>query len=168
MTIREPGYGLPSLGEVVDLLTTLNDLIRVINIAHAVREASRAPRFGPTERVVGTPPAPGEGVNSLAEERVKLRQIKAMVRDEASHENSAILDRISMNSPLSLEVLLPGAGGTAVAGMVVYIFKNPDKIGEWFPKLQAAWYNGQVEAEKARQKVEKLRKARTEMRELQS
>ncbi|GII81999.1 hypothetical protein Sru01_69810 [Sphaerisporangium rufum] len=50
----------------------------------------------------------------------------------------------------------------------MYVFKNPDKVGEWWPKLQLSWYNGRTEAEKARKAYEKLRNARTKVRELQS
>ncbi|MEU6410710.1 hypothetical protein [Microbispora sp. NPDC046933] len=83
-------------------------------------------------------------------------------------EQSVRVERISMNSPLTLELLTTGVGGAGAVSAVVYLFKNPDKIGEWFPKLQTSWYNGRAEAEKARKAYEKLRKARTEMRELQS
>ncbi|MGW4412724.1 hypothetical protein ACWEJ6_52680 [Nonomuraea sp. NPDC004702] len=51
--------------------------------------------------------------------------------------------------------------------LVVFLFRNPDKVGSWFPKLQASWYSGRAEAEKARKAYEKLREARTEMGELQ-
>lgn len=50
--------------------------------------------------------------------------------------------------------------------MLVFLFRNPDKIGSWIPKVQAAWYRGRAEVETARKAYEKRRKARTDTREL--
>ncbi|WP_371784706.1 hypothetical protein [Streptosporangium subroseum] len=74
---------------------------------------------------------------------------------------------ISMNSPLTLELIVNGVSGAGVVTAVVYLFKNPDKIGEWFPKLQTSWYNGRAEAEKARTAYQELHEARTQIRELE-
>lgn len=100
--------------------------------------------------------------------------VQAVVRGELERQRSrpyghdrVHVRRISMNSPLVMDLIVTGTGTAGVASAVVYLFKNPDKLGEWFPKLQAAWYNGRVEAEKARKAYEKLKKARTKVRELQ-
>ncbi|MFI6482694.1 hypothetical protein ACIBH1_32510 [Nonomuraea sp. NPDC050663] len=75
--------------------------------------------------------------------------------------------RIAMNSPLVVDLLIAGISSAGVATAAAYIFKNPDKIGSWFPSLQTAWYNGRVEAEKAKQAYEELLRARAELRELE-
>ncbi|MFI6457199.1 hypothetical protein ACIBF6_37285 [Streptosporangium amethystogenes] len=72
-----------------------------------------------------------------------------------------------MSAQLIVNLLLTSAGGAGSVSLLVYLFKNPDKIGEWFPKIRASWYNGQAEAEKARKAYEKIRKARTQRRELE-
>ncbi|MBB4702957.1 hypothetical protein [Sphaerisporangium siamense] len=95
-----------------------------------------------------------------------IRSARDFFEDEQSYEFVTV-NRISMNSPLWMDLTVGGFTGGSVVSTVVFLFKNPDKIGAWFPKLRASWYNGQAEAEKARQKVEKLRKARTEIRELE-
>ncbi|MCP2350475.1 hypothetical protein [Nonomuraea roseoviolacea] len=75
--------------------------------------------------------------------------------------------RISMNSPLTMELLVGGASSLGVTSAVVYLFKNPSKLGEWWPKLQASWYDARAEAEKAKQAYEALVSARTEIEELE-
>lgn len=72
-----------------------------------------------------------------------------------------------MNSPLYVELAATGGLGAGVLSALVFLFKNPDKLGAWIPKIQLSWYNGRAEVEKARKAYEKLRKARTQMRELQ-
>lgn len=77
------------------------------------------------------------------------------------------VSKISMNSPLYVELAATGGLGAGVLSALVFLFKNPDKLGAWIPKIQLSWYNGRAEVEKARKAYEKLRKARTQMRELQ-
>ncbi|GGT17410.1 hypothetical protein GCM10010176_072570 [Nonomuraea spiralis] len=47
-----------------------------------------------------------------------------------------------MNSPLTLELIIQGTGGAGLVSGLAYLFKNPDKVGGWFGRLQAAWYDG--------------------------
>ncbi|MEV4015268.1 hypothetical protein AB0J35_32675 [Nonomuraea angiospora] len=41
------------------------------------------------------------------------------------------VSRVSMASPLTPELIMTGLSSTGAAFAVVYLFKNPDKIGEW-------------------------------------
>lgn len=77
------------------------------------------------------------------------------------------VSKISMNSPLYVELAAAGGLGAGVLSTLAFLFKNPDKLGAWIPTIQLTWYNGRAEVEKARKAYEKLRKARTQMRELQ-
>ncbi|MFI6457200.1 hypothetical protein ACIBF6_37290 [Streptosporangium amethystogenes] len=72
-----------------------------------------------------------------------------------------------MSAPLAVDLLLTGTGGAGVVSLVVFLFRHPDKIGGWFPKLQTSWYNGRLQAEKARRAYKDLRDAQAEMRELE-
>ncbi|MGW2143501.1 hypothetical protein ACWCOT_04260 [Nonomuraea bangladeshensis] len=97
---------------------------------------------------------------------------------EAAAEAAAILllgrssslhtRRISMNSPLTIEAIATGVFGAGGLSAIVYLFKNPDKIGEWWPRLQTSWYNGRAEAEKTKKSYQELRLEQAEMRELES
>lgn len=94
-----------------------------------------------------------------------MREFVSRLRDE-THDH-VLVDRISMNSPLTLDLLLTSASGGGVATALVYLFKNPDKLGQWWPKVQTSWYSGRREAEKARRSFERLREAKPEVRELE-
>ncbi|MBB6545859.1 hypothetical protein [Nonomuraea rubra] len=145
----------PAYGYALDLLSTLNEVIRAVRIAQQIKE-----RVGALEEL------PVE-VDTFSREVIELLEL--MVYRESVgvvSRGNVHLRSISMNSPLTLELVTTGAGGAGVISAVVYLFRNPDKIGSWFPRLQASWYNGRAEAEKARRAYEKLRKARTRMREL--
>ncbi|GAA1024663.1 hypothetical protein Aple_103580 [Acrocarpospora pleiomorpha] len=84
-----------------------------------------------------------------------------------SIETGIVVSRISMNSPLTVELATTALTSAGLVSAVVYLFKNPDKLGGWFPKLQTSWYDGLAEREKAKAALEELRKAKTEMRELE-
>lgn len=105
---------------------------------------------------------------------VYARMSQELLMHQASPRSVAVIflntriGRISMNSPLTVELLVSGLGSAGVVSAVVYLFKNPTKIGEWFPKVQASWYNGRAEAERARNAYETLRKARTKIHKLES
>ncbi|MET8144353.1 hypothetical protein ABZU32_28940 [Sphaerisporangium sp. NPDC005288] len=75
--------------------------------------------------------------------------------------------RMSLNSPLMVDVALGGISSAGALSAVVYLFKNPDKLGQWWPKVQTSWYRGREEAEKAKQSYETLLRYRTEMQELE-
>jgi hypothetical protein len=52
---------------------------------------------------------------------------------------------ISMGSPLVTQ-LLTGSGGVLSLGMVGYILKNPDKLGEFLPAVSKGWHKAKREA----------------------
>ncbi|MER5646708.1 hypothetical protein [Streptosporangium sp. NPDC002524] len=139
----------PTLGEVDELIQALMEAID--RIGRAVQLKS----FRDT--------LPDALTRSLLETALRtfLRAVGTFVGP------SVQVHRISMNSPLTLELILGGAGGAGTVSALVYLFKHPDKLGEWFPKVQTSWYNGRAEAEKARKAYEKLHRARTEVRQIE-
>ncbi|MFI7693529.1 hypothetical protein ACIBQ6_31000 [Nonomuraea sp. NPDC049655] len=145
----------PAYGHALDLLNALNEVIKAVRIAQQIKD-----RVGALEEL------PVE-VDTFSAEVIELLELLVYRESVGVVSRGGVhLRSVSMNSPLTLELVTTGAGGASVISAVVYLFRNPDKIGSWFPKLQASWYNGRVEAEKARTAYEKLRKARTQMREL--
>ncbi|GAA4210575.1 hypothetical protein GCM10022252_78580 [Streptosporangium oxazolinicum] len=103
-------------------------------------------------------------------ERIRLILLEDRVGPLLRHkisEDGLEVRHISMNSPLTLELVIGGLTSASLISAVVYLFKNPDKLGEWWPKLQTSWYNGRAEAERARKAYDKLRRARTQVRELE-
>jgi len=54
--------------------------------------------------------------------------------------------RLSKGSPLVVDLI--GQGGVAAA--VVYLFKNPEKIGSFFPLILKGWRNGSMAARQAK------------------
>ncbi|MEO3860134.1 hypothetical protein [Acrocarpospora sp. B8E8] len=126
------------LENVARVVMAVYDFVDAVRRAHLVRAASPDLVSGDVEIEL-------------------MRQPKSSARD-------LTVVRISMESPLTLELLVTGAG---VASTAVYLFRNPDKIGEWIPKLQAGWYRGRVEAERAKRAYIRLRGSRTTMRELE-
>ncbi len=145
--------GVPTFTEVRDLLEELESFVRQVYVAHEVKR-------------LWSGPDPIDGQHRIASVLAIMTELMPTIH--AQSEQHLKLARISMNSPLTTELLVTGVSGTGVVSTVVYLFKNPDKIGSWFPKLQTSWYNGRAEAEKAKKSYEKLRAARTKMRELQS
>ena len=57
--------------------------------------------------------------------------------------------RISMASPLVTQ-LLAGSGGIVSLGMVGFILKNPDKLGEFLPRISESWYETKIRAVEAK------------------
>ncbi|MEV7970950.1 hypothetical protein AB0O34_33900 [Sphaerisporangium sp. NPDC088356] len=154
---------LPTLDEVLDLMKAVEDFVDAVAIGLAARETESQLGF-----ILGAVSAWVAQVQEAA--RVLLGSfLDGLVRARRGEATSTtiVVSRISMNSPLTMELLVGATSSAGVASAVVYLFKNPDKIGSWFPRLQASWYNGRAEAEKARRAYEKLRAARTKMRELQ-
>ncbi|MGW4799979.1 hypothetical protein ACWEPC_46950 [Nonomuraea sp. NPDC004297] len=144
--LAEPSYDLgaqnllPDLRDLMDLTASIVTLLGMLNAVPVDVERDE----GESKLL----PSPSSlGARDRLARRVKVR-------------------RISMNSPLTLELIIQGAGGASLISGLVYLFKNPDKVGGWFGRLQAAWYDGRTEAEKARRAYEKLRRARTTVREL--
>ncbi|MFF4414537.1 hypothetical protein ACFYY8_18585 [Streptosporangium sp. NPDC001559] len=135
-------------------MATLSAFVDAVDIALRIK------RSGLDEPWVG---------NDVVEDHLRRGWVEARLEELLSDINPrrVRLARVSMNSPLLLELFVTGASGVGISSAVVYLFKNPEKIGAWFPKLRTSWYNGQAEAEKARKAYEKLRKARTKVRELE-
>ncbi|GAB1818242.1 hypothetical protein HerbRD11066_14060 [Herbidospora sp. RD11066] len=105
----------------------------------------------------------------------RLKRIEASVIDTSetyrrkyfASFRRPVVSRVSVNSPLTVELLITGVLGTGGVSTLVYLFKNPEKLGEWWPKLQTSWYDGRSEAEKARRAYKALRAGKADMRELE-
>ncbi|WP_146178597.1 hypothetical protein [Nonomuraea fuscirosea] len=108
----------PAFGHALDLLSTLNEVIRAVRIAQQIKE-----RVGALEEL------PAE-VDTFSREVIELLEL--MVYRESVgvvSRGNVHLRSISMNSPLTLELVTTGAGSAGVISAVVYLFRNPDKIG---------------------------------------
>ncbi|MFD9948950.1 hypothetical protein ACFWYW_52520 [Nonomuraea sp. NPDC059023] len=128
----------PPIQMVASFLQSLNKFIDAVDVALFIRGHVRTDRFSDAPRY-----------------EVALDQVGEAV---AARSTSAVrIARMSMGSPLVAEVIINGLTGTAAAGAVAYLFKNPDQIGGWFPRLQTAWYNGLAEREKAKREYRELR-----------
>ncbi|WP_218038954.1 hypothetical protein, partial [Acrocarpospora pleiomorpha] len=140
----------PRLHQVSALLRALNTFVEAVDDASTVKAGgdSDAPFWGATQR------------------RLRMRARERLVPN-GSIETGIVVSRISMNSPLTVELATTALTSAGLVSAVVYLFKNPDKLGGWFPKLQTSWYDGLAEREKAKAALEELRKAKTEMRELE-
>jgi hypothetical protein len=151
-------------------MAVVHDFIEGVYAATLINEAGAAVRRGSTLRPQSFDRSFFDWIFRVAA-TLALRVVSGRRRrpDPAFVEVSGVtrVVRLSMASPLTMELVLAGLSSAGGVSAVVYLFKNPDKIGSWFPKLQASWYNGRVEAEKAKQAYEVLREARTEIRELE-
>lgn len=63
--------------------------------------------------------------------------------------------RLQMASPLVTE-LIAGSHGIVSLGLLGYLLKHPERIGEFLPGVQRGWYNSRVSAEEARSNLERL------------
>lgn len=152
----------PPMLRVLDVVTIVHTVVDTVRVAAFIKRILEPPRSRYTDSrspYSGIYPAPGR-----REERMLVRRQEQEVRNR--DPDDVLLRRISMNSPITLELITTGIGGVSAASAVVYLFKNPDKIGGWFPKLQTSWWKGRLEAEKARKALNELREAGTTMREL--
>ncbi|MBF8191382.1 hypothetical protein ITP53_37920 [Nonomuraea sp. K274] len=157
--------GGPSLVEVLDLVSALSTLLDVVNVGWKIYETIVEARSSPGQRTI--PHRAAEDLYILIADKEDLRQsVEGVVQRRDLDLASIRLRHVSMNSPLTMELVTSGVSGADVISTVVYLFKHPDRISAWLPKLQTSWYDGRAEAEKAKKAYEKLRKARTEMREL--
>ncbi|MER5643939.1 hypothetical protein [Streptosporangium sp. NPDC002524] len=147
----------PSLLRLSSLMTTLQEVFEAVAVAADIKEGRR-----PVDDAPPPPNAP-----SMPWRHLPLAIRREMDPSQVSESVTVRVSKISMNSPLVMELVTTGVGGAGVVSAVVYLFRNPGKVGEWFPKLQTSWYNGRTEAEKARRAFFELRNARTEMRELE-
>ncbi len=138
---------IPLLSEVRDVLDAVDAFVRTVAVARVFKENA--------------------GLQEAARQELMTQELLGLEEGETFAPAKVHLSRVSMASPLTLELIVTGLSSAGAASAVVYLFKNPNKIGEWWPKLQSSWYNGRAEAEKAKQAYEKLRQAGTEMRELE-
>lgn len=60
-----------------------------------------------------------------------------------------LIARMSMGSPLVTQ-LLAGSGGILSLGMVGFILKNPDKLGEFLPRIRQSWHESNTRALEAK------------------
>ncbi|MBO2447088.1 hypothetical protein J4573_08310 [Actinomadura barringtoniae] len=91
---------------------------------------------------------------------LRERDIKRMTRQIQHETNRIYAASLNMNSPLILEMIIPAGSISAITGVLVYMAKNPQKLGEWWPTVQTAYYNAQREKLKARRALEKMERAR--------
>lgn len=74
--------------------------------------------------------------------------------------NSVIVPRLraevqtlSINSPLWMELLFPGAGvgaGATAVHLLVHCMRKPESVASWLPGFVAAWHRRWAEADRAR------------------
>ncbi|MFI6991057.1 hypothetical protein [Nonomuraea wenchangensis] len=148
---------MPVYSHVLDLLTAVDEVVRVVKVAQRVKESG-------VEEFDELP----DELDVLSRDVIhQLEMVVEQIRSDVVGSGRVHLRSISMNSPLTLELVTTGVSGASLISAVVYLFRNPDKIGSWFPRLQTSWYNGRVEAEKAKRAYEKLHKARARLRELE-
>lgn len=63
---------------------------------------------------------------------------------------------MTMHSPLVLDIVTRVTGAGGLAATAAYLFKHPEQIGSWLPRVRASWYDARTEAEKARRAHERL------------
>lgn len=120
------------------------------------RQSSRAIRFWDLGRCTRV-------LSSLSEFCVIADQAKLLedieylnARDAIENDRapvrvlSPLVAGMSMESPLVVQIITSLAGTGGVGLGAAYLLKHPEAIGSWLPRVRAAWYMGQVEAEKAR------------------
>ncbi|MEO3860133.1 hypothetical protein [Acrocarpospora sp. B8E8] len=135
--------GVPKLTEVANMLLTLDRTSDTVGMALLVKRA---------------------GVSGWRDRRDHRRVAERQLEEQIKQRELGIrVDRLYLNSPLTVELIASGTLGAGVLTAFVYLFKNPDKLGEWWPKLQTSWYNGRAEAVKAKKAYEMLRQAQTEI-----
>ncbi|MEV5558042.1 hypothetical protein AB0L44_30680 [Nonomuraea wenchangensis] len=153
----------PYLADVIDLLQTVDNVMWQIRAAEIVRRGLQIGRRDPRGYGQGYPPPPDEPTRRVGREL--LHRVRREIEDKPA--GLARLTRISMASPLVADLAVTGMSGAGIISATVYLFKHPDQIGAWFPKLQTSWWKGREEALKAKQSFEKLRDAGVEMRQLE-
>jgi hypothetical protein len=60
---------------------------------------------------------------------------------ERNTPQSPVVVGISMASPFVTQ-FVAGSGGVLSLGMVGFILKNPDRLGEFLPRIRESWYRG--------------------------
>ncbi|NAS27010.1 hypothetical protein GT755_35740 [Herbidospora sp. NEAU-GS84] len=151
-----------TLGSVAKVLSTLNALSRRIAAAYLLK--SRMSIYGASslhlegaavaEREVGD----DDAMSGYLREQLRI----GVPRDSAP----LLVMHMSMHSPLTIEAIATTVLGTGGVTAIVYFFKNPEKLGKWWPKVQTSWYDGRAEAVKAERAYRALKDARTEMHEI--
>lgn len=62
---------------------------------------------------------------------------------------------IQMASPLVSQIAA-GSNGIVALGLVGYILRNPERLGEFLPRIQEAWYNSRASAQEAKENLQRL------------
>jgi hypothetical protein len=146
--IRSPLPRKPVLYEVVDWLESLSYFIESVYRAAVIKDAERAGLGEPDQ---WTP----EVVETL---EARFNRIPTYIR----------VSRIHMASPLEIVLeLTRSVGDLGIPGVIVYLFHNADKIAEWYPTIRTRWYEGQLDAEKAKEELRRFREGGGNMRELE-
>ncbi|MEU6725993.1 hypothetical protein ABZ917_20015 [Nonomuraea wenchangensis] len=147
----------PYLADVLDLLQTVDTVMWQIRAAEIIRQGMDLSR-GRSQVYVP------DLLSGRMPREVRNRVRRAI---EDKPPGLARINRISMASPLVADLVVGGMSGAGIISATVYLFRHPDQIGAWFPKLQTSWWKGREEALKAKQSFEKLRDAGVEMRQLE-
>ncbi|MFI6319740.1 hypothetical protein ACIBG8_19555 [Nonomuraea sp. NPDC050556] len=138
----------PTIAEMNDLLVAVQTVVEAVDDAMYLKEADDAQlRFLDEDPIISI--SDNVGIKRFTTER------------------NAFVQKLSMNSPFAMELLITGVGSGSLVGTVIYLLKNPAKLGSWFPTLQTSWYKGRAEAERAKKAYQKLRAAGTEMRQIE-
>jgi hypothetical protein len=119
-------------------------------------------------------------VSVAIEQRERIRQIEAQAnavlpdddsdRDQLPQLQQAASPRVlrlSMSSPLVVDIVTSVAGTGGISVGAAYLLKNPEALGSWIPRVRASWYQAQAEAETARRLHAKLIAAGMEVEELE-
>lgn len=92
--------------------------------------------------------------SSVSESQVK--RLKEQVRYEVGR---IFVEHLTMNSPLQLAMTIPAGALTAITGAFVYLLKNPEKLGSWWPRVQTGYYKAEREKLKAQRALARLQRA---------
>ncbi|GAB2841444.1 hypothetical protein GCM10027176_51620 [Actinoallomurus bryophytorum] len=95
--------------------------------------------------------------SSVGESDVK--RLKEQVRFEVGR---IFVEHLSINSPLQLAMMIPAGVLTAITGAFVFLLKNPEKLGSWWPRVQTGYYKAEREKLKAQRALARLQRAAPE------
>ncbi len=64
--------------------------------------------------------------------------------------------RLTVMSPLSMELVGETGQTATVLGFLYWILKNPEKLTEFYPSLRRSWHDGQLRADLAKERRKRL------------
>lgn len=87
------------------------------------------------------------------------------VEDPSRDQTGVWVSKISLNSPLAIEVASVSA---AVISTLVLLLKNPERLGAYVQKVRKGYYVSKLEADKAKAALNELQSRKVEARELET